>query len=45
MRNTPLAITVYGYTPAIITIYQLIDRVQTLWRMFCIVSSLPLSMH
>jgi hypothetical protein len=45
MRHTPLTITVYGYTPAIITLCELIDRLQTLWRMFCIVSSLPLSIH
>ena len=36
---------VMRYTPSIIAIYELMDDLQTLWRMFCIVSSLPLPMN
>ena len=45
MRYTPLTITIYGYTPSIIKIYRLVDDVQTLWRMFCIISSMPTAMN
>jgi hypothetical protein len=41
MRYTPLTITIYGYAPSIIKISKLVDDLQTLWRMFCIVSSIP----